>query len=108
MSPAEEKELIMPEKSSLDIVVLTGGISHERDISLRSGRRVADGLQSLGHRVTVREPDATLLASIQDEHPDVIWPALHGASGEDGALRGLLELAGIPFVGSRTGASRLA
>lgn len=93
---------------ALDIVVLAGGISHERDISLRSGRRVADGLNSLGHRVSVREPDGALLGFLTESRPDVVWPALHGASGEDGALRALLELTGIPFVGSRTDASRLA
>lgn len=98
----------MAEFSALDIVVLAGGISHERDISLRSGRRVADGLASLGHRVTVREPDGSLLAYLAEHRPDVVWPALHGASGEDGALRALLEQTGIPFVGSQTDASRLA
>src|SRR4051794_15780498 len=98
----------MAEKAVLDIVVLAGGISHERDISLRSGRRVADGLNSLGHRVTFRDPDASLLAFLSDNRPDVIWPALHGASGEDGALRALLALTGIPFVGSRAEAARLA
>ncbi|GIT78457.1 D-alanine--D-alanine ligase [Leifsonia sp. LS1] len=99
-----EKEAL----DALDIVVLAGGISHERDISLRSGRRVADGLNSLGHRVTVREPDGELLGFLTGSRPDVVWPALHGASGEDGALRALLELTGIPFVGSRTDSSRLA
>ena len=98
----------MAEKEALDIVVLAGGISHERDVSLRSGRRVADALTSLGHRVTVREPDGSLLAFVSESRPDVIWPALHGASGEDGALRGLLELSGVPFVGSLMDASRLA
>ncbi|GAB3583315.1 D-alanine--D-alanine ligase [Leifsonia lichenia] len=98
----------MAEKAALDIVVLAGGISHERDISLRSGRRVADALNSLGHHVTFRDPDASLLGFLSENRPDVVWPALHGASGEDGALRALLELTGIPFVGSRTDASRLA
>ncbi|MGO4301855.1 D-alanine--D-alanine ligase family protein [Leifsonia sp. RAF41] len=98
----------MAEKEALDIVVLAGGISHERDISLRSGRRVADGLNALGHRVALRDPDASLLGFLNESRPDVVWPALHGASGEDGALRGLLELTGVPFVGSRADASRLA
>ncbi|MDR6972323.1 D-alanine--D-alanine ligase [Leifsonia shinshuensis] len=98
----------MAENEALDIVVLAGGISHERDISLRSGRRVADGLNGLGHRVTLRDPDASLLAFLNESRPAVVWPALHGASGEDGALRGLLELTGVPFVGSRADASRLA
>ncbi len=90
------------------IVVLAGGISHERDVSLRSGRRVADSLREHGLTVELRDPDATLLAGLRDDPPDVIWPALHGASGEDGALRGLLEFLGIPFVGSRSDAARLA
>jgi D-alanine-D-alanine ligase len=98
----------MAEKSVLEIMVLAGGISHERDISLRSGRRVVDGLNSLGHRVTLRDPDASLLGHLTENRPDVIWPALHGASGEDGALRALLEQTGIPFVGSRTEAAQLA
>lgn len=98
----------MPENEALDIVVLAGGISHERDVSLRTGRRVADGLLSLGHRVTILEPDAALLGYLRDTPPDVVWPALHGSSGEDGALRALLELADVPFVGSTTDAARLA
>jgi D-alanine-D-alanine ligase len=90
------------------IVVLAGGISHERDVSLRSGRRVADSLQEHGLHVELVDPDATLLAALRADPPDVIWPALHGASGEDGALRGLLEFLGIPFVGSLSDAARLA
>jgi D-alanine-D-alanine ligase len=89
-------------------VVLAGGISHERDVSLRSGRRVADSLAAHGIAVELRDPDSSLFAYLRDQQPDIVWPALHGASGEDGALRGLLEFAGIPFVGSRSGAARLA
>lgn len=90
------------------VVVLAGGISHERDISLRSGRRVADSLAEHGIKVELRDPDATLLDHLRENQPDVVWPALHGASGEDGALRGLLEFIGVPFVGSRSDAARLA
>lgn len=90
------------------VVVLAGGISHERDISLRSGRRVADSLAQHGISVTLRDPDATLLDSLRESAPDVVWPALHGASGEDGALRGLLDFIGVPYVGSRSDAARLA
>ena len=90
------------------IVVLAGGISHERDVSLRSGRRVADSLAEQGIEVDLRDPDSTTLAYLKSTRPDVVWPALHGASGEDGALRGLLEFLDIPFVGSRSDAARLA
>jgi len=92
----------------LNVLVLAGGISHERDVSLRSGRRVADGLQAHGHRVTLREPDAELLGYLKAERPDVVWPALHGASGENGALRALLEASGVPYVGAEPEPARLA
>ena len=98
----------MTESASLDIVVLAGGISHERDISLRSGRRVADSLTGLGHTVTVIDPQAGLLADLSARRPDVIWPTLHGATGEDGALLALLETTGIPHVGSHGEAAGLA
>jgi len=90
------------------VVVLAGGISHERDVSLRSGRRVADALAQRGHQVMVRDPDATLLEFLDESRPDVVWPALHGASGEDGALRSLLDMLGIAYVGSQGKSSRLA
>lgn len=90
------------------VLVLAGGISHERDVSLRSGARVADALRSIGVEVAQAEPDSQLLSNIAEGRPDVIWPALHGASGEDGALRDILSLAGIPFVGARGGSTRLA
>jgi D-alanine-D-alanine ligase len=90
------------------VLVLAGGISHERDVSLRSGRRVADSLAEHGLTVELRDPDASLLSYLRTNRPDVVWPALHGASGEDGALRGLLDFIGVPYVGSRAEASRLA
>ncbi len=98
----------MTSSSKSRILVLAGGISHERDVSLRSGRRVADSLAEQGIEVELRDPDATLLGYLRETRPDVVWPALHGASGEDGALRGLLEFLDIPFVGSRSDAAMLA
>ena len=98
----------MTDTTPRSIVVLAGGLSHERDVSLRSGRRVSDSLAQHGITVVTRDPDATLLADLTATMPDVIWPALHGASGEDGALRGLLDYLGIPYVGSTADATRLA
>ena len=98
----------MPDSSLSRVLILAGGISHERDISLRSGRRVADSLAEHGIEVELRDPDASLIDYLVASKPDVVWPALHGASGEDGALRGLLDFIGIPYVGSRADASRLA
>ncbi|MCI4659237.1 D-alanine--D-alanine ligase [Cryobacterium algoricola] len=98
----------MTDISPLAIVVLAGGISHERDISLRSGRRVADALTVLGHKVTLLDPQAGLLLDLTTRAPDVIFPVVHGATGEDGALLALLETTGIPHVGSRGGPASLA
>ena len=98
----------MNQFSPRSVAVLAGGISHERDVSLRSGRRVADSLAEHGIEVTIRDPDAGLLGFLAETRPDVVWPALHGASGEDGSLRSLLDAIGIPYVGSRPGGARLA
>ena len=94
--------------AKLKIQILAGGISHEREVSLKSGRRVADALTDVGASVVIREPDAALLANIRKDKPDVIWPVLHGASGEDGALRDILALTGVPFVGATAQGARLA
>ena len=94
--------------AKLKIQILAGGISHEREVSLKSGRRVADALTEAGASVVIREPDAALLANIRKDKPDVIWPVLHGASGEDGALRDILALTGVPFVGANAHGARLA
>ena len=90
------------------VLILSGGISHERDISLKSGRKVADGLLSHGVSVELRDPDGSLIEYLGESSPEVIWPVLHGASGEDGALRALLEMLDIPYVGSTADASRIA
>jgi D-alanine-D-alanine ligase len=98
----------MTDSRKLTIAVLAGGISHERDVSLRSGRRVADELTEAGHTVILRDPGAGILDWIVQTAPDVVWPALHGASGEDGALQALLRGRGIPYVGSHAEAAGLA
>jgi D-alanine-D-alanine ligase len=98
----------MRDSSGLYIVVLAGGISHERDVSLRSGRRVADSLSAAGHRVVLRDPDAGLFPFLESERPDVVFPALHGSSGEDGSLLDLLGALRMPTVGSTGAAARRA
>ncbi|NUR10125.1 MAG: D-alanine--D-alanine ligase [Nocardioidaceae bacterium] len=90
------------------VLVLAGGLSHERDVSLRSGRRVAEALRETGVEVEVRDVDAELLRVLRDDRPDCVLPLLHGESGEDGAVREVLELVGVPYVGSRPTACRSA
>ena len=87
-------------------LVLAGGLSHERDVSLRSGRRVADALHAAGVETDVRDADAGLLDVLPAY--DAVLVALHGGAGEDGALREVLELAQVPYVGSTPSACRLA
>jgi D-alanine-D-alanine ligase len=88
------------------IVVLAGGLSPERDVSLRSGRRVAEALRRTGPSVDVLDVDAGLLSSLAAEPPSCVVPLLHGAPGEDGAVRGVLEALGLPYVGSDPHACR--
>ena len=90
------------------VVVLAGGLSHERDVSLRSGRRVAEALREAGAEVDVRDVDADLLRLLREDPPDCVLPLLHGETGEDGAVREVLELVGLPYVGSRPSACRAA
>ena len=94
--------------ADLDVLVLAGGLSYERDVSLRSGRRVFDALRGAGIDATLRDADATLLPYLQSEPPSAVVIALHGGIGEDGSLRGVLDLCGIPYVGCDARASRLA
>lgn len=90
------------------VVILAGGLSHERDVSLRSGRRVAESLRAAGLDVSVHDLDATLLSFLDKHRPDVVWPLLHGASGEDGSVRDMLELLGLAYVGTGPRQSRSA
>jgi D-alanine-D-alanine ligase len=90
------------------IVVLAGGLSHERDVSLRSGRRVAEALRDVGAEVEERDVDAQLLPALRTERPSCVLPLLHGETGEDGALREVLEMLGVPYVGSVPAACRAA
>jgi D-alanine-D-alanine ligase len=90
------------------VLVLAGGLSHERDVSLRSGRRVGEALRSVGVEVDERDVGADLLPALLADPPAAVFPALHGASGEDGSLQEVLELVGVPYVGSRPDACRVA
>jgi D-alanine-D-alanine ligase len=92
----------------LTAVVLSGGLAYEREVSLRSGRRVCEALKQAGVAVRMLDPDVSLLAGLSDDRPDAVFIALHGADGEDGALRSVLDLAAVPYVGSDAAACRMA
>lgn len=88
--------------------VLAGGLSYEREVSLRSGRRVTDALRGEGYEAELHDADGQLLSRLTTSPPDAVVIALHGSTGEDGGLRGLLEMVGVPYVGSSPTASALA
>ena len=90
------------------VIVLSGGLSHEREVSLRSGRRVSQALRSRGIEVVESDVDSTLLSRLAGRPGSVVFPLLHGEAGEDGALREVFALLGVPFIGSVGSACRVA
>lgn len=98
----------MMTEADLRVMVLAGGLSYEREVSLRSGRRILDSLQAVGVDATMRDVDTTLLPALASDRPDAVVIALHGSSGEDGSLQGILELAGVNYIGAGARSARLA
>ena len=90
------------------ILVLCGGISKERIISLDTGKQVANELKKNKYIVITCEPDYTLLKNIKLFKPDVIFNALHGQFGEDGYIQAILETQKIPYTHSGVIASSIA
>ena len=90
------------------IVVLAGGLSPEREVSLRSGDRVRDALAEVGIHAVVADADAALLSMLRADPPSAVFPAIHGVCGEDGAIREVLGLLGVPYVGSVASACQMA
>jgi D-alanine-D-alanine ligase len=90
------------------IAVLMGGLSAERDVSLKSGLAVHQALLGLGYDSTAIDVRHEVAAMLRDERIEVAFIALHGRYGEDGCIQGLLELLQIPYTGSGVLASALA
>ena len=93
---------------SRKIGVLLGGLSSEREVSLRTGEAVIKALRERGHHVVPIYVDRDVDVALRQESPDVAFIALHGRMGEDGCIQGLLEILGIPYTGSDVMASALA
>jgi len=90
------------------ILVISGGISKERVISLDTGRQVANELFKNGYSVKIIEPDSKMLDTIKSFKPNVIFNALHGQFGEDGYIQTILETTGIPYTHSGVISSAIA
>jgi D-alanine-D-alanine ligase len=82
------------------VAVLKGGRSLEREVSLRSGARVEDALERLGHEVIPVDVDADLVQRLDAAAPDIAFIAMHGRDGEDGTIQELLEVLGVRYTGS--------
>ena len=90
----------------MKITVIAGGLSHERDVSERSGRRVADALRDFGHDVKVSDTNPGLLRDLNDDRPD--GPCTPGATRCNGTMREILKALELPYVGSTPSACRLS
>jgi len=90
------------------VAVLMGGLSTEREVSLRSGAACAEALEGEGYKVTKVDVGRDVAARLAEIKPDVCFNALHGRYGEDGCIQGLLETMGIPYTHSGVLSSALA
>ena len=90
------------------ILVLCGGISKERLISLDTGKQVFNELKKNGYRTKISEPNNNLLKNIKSFKPNIIFNALHGQYGEDGYIQSILETQKIPYTHSGILASSIA
>ena len=90
------------------ILIISGGISKERLISLDTGRQVANELKKNGYKILISEPNGILKNNIKKFKPDVIFNALHGQFGEDGYIQSILESFKIPYTHSGVIASSIA
>lgn len=94
-------ESAVPELKSKKIAVLLGGDSREREVSLRSGKNVIESLKGQGLRAIAIDPkEEDLIAILREEKINLVFLALHGGLGENGAIAGLLEIMEIPYTGS--------
>ncbi len=89
------------------VLVLYGGWSREREVSLRSGKRVYESLKGMGFDVSALDMGKDFYERIKEISPDVVVIMLHGKPGEDGTVQGVLELMGIPYTGSGVLASAI-
>ena len=86
--------------AKMNVAVVMGGPSSEREVSIESGTGVLKALAALGYDARSLDFDARFIENIRAIRPDVVFNALHGTGGEDGQIQGILEWLGIPYTGS--------
>ena len=87
------------------ILIISGGISKEREISIDTGIQVASELKKNNFKIKICEPDHCLINTIERFKPNIIFNALHGQFGEDGYIQSILESTGVPYTHSGVDAS---
>lgn len=92
----------------MTVAVLSGGSSFEREVSLSSGKRVAEALRDMGRDLIEIDLDEHLVDTLTSADVEVVFLALHGTAGEDGSIQRLLDLLGVPYTGSGATSSALA
>ncbi|MBU2036944.1 D-alanine--D-alanine ligase [Patescibacteria group bacterium] len=98
-------------KKKLRIALLQGGFSAEREISIKTGRKIYENLDKKKYQVFLFDPKIQLsqfIKAVNNKKIDLVFPALHGPLGEDGTIQGLLDIIGVPYVFSGVLASSLA
>jgi D-alanine-D-alanine ligase len=92
----------------MKVAVLYGGVSAEREVSLSTGKQIIAALEQKGHEVTGIDFHPSRLNELLDLEADIVFLGLHGRFGEDGRLQGVLDMLGLPYVGSNALASGIA
>ena len=105
---SQKQKLKYQNKLTKRILIISGGISKERLISLDTGLQVAKELKKNGYKVKITEPNSDLSSNIKGFKPDVVFNALHGQFGEDGYIQTILEGFKIPYTHSGVLASSIA
>jgi len=90
------------------VAVLYGGMSSEREVSLRSGKAAYDALVRLGYETVLIDMGRDVASKVAEADVDVCFIALHGTYGEDGRIQGMLDIMGIPYTGSSSQANMIA
>lgn len=107
MTEDERLHIFMGLVTEKKIGVLMGGLSAEREVSLKSGDAILKALRGRGYDAVPVDVDRNIAERLREERIEIAFVALHGRYGEDGAIQGMLEMMGIPYTGSGITASAL-